>query len=45
MQLIHLHIYLYWNPIPYLQYAFLDTMRYFNFMFLPSFFNPIGVTD
>lgn len=45
LQLIHLHLFLYWNPIPYLEYAFLDTLKYFNFLFLPSFFSPIGVTD
>lgn len=42
---MHLHIFLYWNPLPYLQYKFLDILKYFNLMFIPSPFSPLNLTN
>ena len=45
LQLMHLHIFLYTIQLPYLQYVFLDTLKYFNFMFLPALFPNLGITN
>jgi hypothetical protein len=42
---MHLHIFLYWNPLPYLQYKFLDSLKYFNLMFIPSLFPSLGIDN
>lgn len=42
---MHLHIFLNWNPLPFLEYKFLDSLRYFNFMFLPSIFPPLNINN
>lgn len=42
---MHLHIFLYCNPLPYLEYNFLDNLKYFNFMFLPTLFQPLNITN
>lgn len=39
-----MHIFLLTDPLPYLEYNFLDILKYFHFMFLPSFFESQNIT-
>lgn len=45
LQLLHLHIFLFWNPLPYLEYKFLDALKSINLMFVPSIFTPLGLNN
>lgn len=45
MQLIHLHIFLFWAPLPYLQNKFLYALKCFNFLFIPSLLTPLNITN
>lgn len=45
LQLLHLHIFLFWNPLPYLEYKFLDALKSINLMFIPSIFSPLGLNN
>jgi hypothetical protein len=45
LQLIYLHIFLFTDPLPYLEYKFLDALKYFHFLFLPSPFPSLHLTN
>lgn len=40
-----MHIFLYTNPLPYLEYTFLNVLQYFHLTFIPSIFSTINLTD
>jgi hypothetical protein len=45
LQIFYMHIFLYTDPLPYLEYHFLDTLKYFHLLFMPQIFPSIGITD
>ena len=45
LQIFYIHIFLYSNPLPFLEYHFLDTLKYFNLLFLPQIFPSLGITN
>lgn len=40
-QIIQIHIFLLLDPMPYLEFTFLNSMKYFHFVFFPSLFDGI----
>lgn len=40
-QIIYMHIFLLLDPLPYLEFTFLNNMKYFHFIFFPSLFDGI----
>ena len=45
VQLIYMHIFLFTDPLPFIEYNFLDVLKYFHFTFLPKLFSPLGITN
>ncbi len=43
-QIIYMHIFLYLNPMPFMELKFLDSLRYFHFTFFPKLFSA-GVSE
>jgi hypothetical protein len=40
-QIIYMHTFLLLDPMPYLEFTFLNNMKYFHFIFFPSMFDPV----
>jgi len=40
-QIIQMHIFLLLDPMPYLEFTFLNSMKYFHFTFFPSLFDKV----